>query len=46
VLVNDYIVMVAVKERKSNFNVNEKEVSILVAINKRRKSNCSGFAKT
>jgi hypothetical protein len=41
-----HIVVVAVKERKSNCNVNEKEVSILVAISKRRKSNCSGLTKT
>jgi hypothetical protein len=44
------------KKRKSNCNVNEKEVikiiaeykevSILVAISKRRKSNCSGLTKT
>jgi hypothetical protein len=47
--------MVAVKKRKPNCNVNEKEVikivteykrSILVAISKRRKSTCSGFTKT
>jgi hypothetical protein len=52
-----YIVVVAVKERKSNCNLNEKEVSkivaeykrskyILVAISKRRKSNYSGLTKT
>jgi hypothetical protein len=41
-----YIVVVAVKERKSNCDLNEKEVSILVAINKTRKSNCSGLTKT
>jgi hypothetical protein len=42
-----HIVVVAVKERKSNCNVNEKEVSILVAISKRRNSiNCSGLTKT
>jgi hypothetical protein len=40
------IVVLAVKERKLNCNVNEKEVSILVAIRKRRKSNCSGLTKT
>jgi hypothetical protein len=34
-----YIVVVAVKERKSNCNVNEKEVSILVAVSQRRKCN-------
>jgi hypothetical protein len=49
------IVVVAVKERKSNCSENKKEVikivaeykgvSILVAISKRRKSNCSGLIK-
>jgi hypothetical protein len=45
------------KKSKSNGNVSEKDVikivaeykrskSILVAISERRKSNCSGFAKT
>jgi hypothetical protein len=42
------------KIRKSNCNVNEKVIkivaeytrSILIAISKKRKSNCSGFAKT
>jgi hypothetical protein len=41
-----YIVVIAVKKRKSNCDVNEKEGIKIVAISKRRKSNCSGFANT
>jgi hypothetical protein len=36
-----YIVVVAVKERKSNCNVNEKEVNKIVAEYKRSKYTCS-----
>jgi hypothetical protein len=36
-----YIVVVAVKERKSNCNLNEKEVSKIVADYKRCKYTCS-----